>query len=76
MIRLIDQEGASSNYQLPEDSSWFPFQRTQILTIPDAIFAQYNSTVRCGCKSNDRNAINDANGTVPGDPAGVHNGRQ
>jgi hypothetical protein len=37
-------EGASNNYGLPEDSSWFPFQRTQILTIPDAIFAQYNST--------------------------------
>jgi hypothetical protein len=69
-------EGASSNYQLPEDSSWFPFQRTQILTIPDAIFAQYNSTVLCGRKSNDRNTINDANGTVPGDSKGVYNSRQ
>ena len=40
---LMTLEGASNNYGLPEDSSWFPFQRTQILTIPDAIFAQYNS---------------------------------
>jgi len=72
---LILEEGASSNYQLPEDSSWFPFQRTQILTIPDAIFAQYNSMVLSGARINHRNAIKHANGPVPGDSKGIYNSR-
>jgi nuclear pore complex protein Nup155 len=43
-LDFLVQQGASTNYSLPEDPSWFPFQRTQILTIPDSIFAQYNKT--------------------------------
>ena len=49
---MLIPEGASNNYSLPEDEAWFPFQRTQILTIPDAIFAQYNSVSK-KCLIND-----------------------
>lgn len=62
---LIATEGASTNYAVPENEAEFPFQRTQILTIPDAIFAQYNSTPRHFLELTCRNSSNDADGIIP-----------
>ena len=62
-MALTGVEGASNNYGLPEHAAWFPFQRTQILTIPDSIFAQYNS-ISIFIQLT-RNTIDHANGVIP-----------
>jgi hypothetical protein len=56
-------EGASTNYAVPENEDEFPFQRTQILTIPDAIFAQYNSA-SLDFEIDCRNTGDDTNGII------------
>lgn len=41
-IQLTVPEGISSDYNLPPQPSWAPFQKVKMYDIPDKIFEQYN----------------------------------